>query len=205
MNSMSGYNPTGSFARGRSTGSLAGGRSSGDVIPKGYRSGQLQQFSPEQMQLFKQLFSHAGPESYLSRLSGGDESSFDQMEEPALRQFGALQGGLASRFSGMGSGARRSSGFQNTATQAGSDFASQLASKRQDLQRQAIMDLMGISESLLGQRPQQRILAPKQQKESSGWGGLIGAGLGGTGGFFLGGPAGALAGANLGYNVGSGF
>jgi len=174
-------------------------------IPSGYKLGQLQQFTPEQMQLFQQLFSNVGPQSYLSQLAGGDEDIFNQIEGPAMKQFSELQGNLASRFSGMGSfGGRKSSGFQNMSNQATSDFAQQLQSQRHNLQRQAIMDLMGLSENLLGQRPYEQFLAKKQQKQG-GWGGLVGAGLGGVGGFFAGGPAGALAGANLGYKVGSGF
>lgn len=180
-----------------------------DKAPKGYKSGALQQFTPEQMQLFSQMFSHLGPDSYLSRLASGDQGLYDEMEAPALKQFSSLQGGLASRFSGMGGqgalSSRGSSGFQNTMNQAGMDFASQLQSNRQGLQRQAIQDLMGLSNQLLGQRPWERTLTQKPQNESSGWGGLIGAGLGGLGGFALGGPAGAMAGGSLGYNVGSGF
>lgn len=175
-----------------------------EKIPSGYKKGTLQQFTPEQMQLFQQLFSHTAPDSFLSKLIGGDQSTFDEMEAPALRQFSELQGNLASRFSGMGTGARKSSGFQNTMTSATSDFASQLQSQRQNLQRQALMDLMGISNSLLGQRPYEQFLTEKQNK-SSGLGGLLGAGLGGAGGFLLGGPGGALAGARLGQGIGSSF
>lgn len=173
-----------------------------EKIPSGYKKGTLQQFTPEQMQLFQQLFSHVGPDSFLSKLIGGDQGTFAEMEAPALRQFSELQGNLASRFSGMGTGARRSSGFQNTMTSAASDFASQLQSQRQNLQRQALMDLMGISSSLLGQRPYEQFLVEKQQKP--GWGGAIGAGLGGLGGLLAGGPAGALSGASIGYGIGSG-
>ena len=76
-----------------------------DKIPKGYRTGQIQQFTPEMMDLFKQLFSHVGPDSFLSKLASGDEETFNQIERPALKQFAGLQGGLASRFSqGGGSG-----------------------------------------------------------------------------------------------------
>jgi hypothetical protein len=138
-----------------------GGVTGGDKVPKGYTTGQLQQFSPEQMQLFQQLFSHVGPESFTSKLAGGDQSQFEQLEAPAMRQFQGLQGNIASRFSGMGTGARRSSGFQNTINQASSDFASDLASRRMGLQQQAIQDLMGMSSQLLGQRPQERMLAKR--------------------------------------------
>lgn len=181
----------------------------GNKIPKGYKYGQLQQFTPEQMQLFKQMFGQVGPESYLSRLAGGDEDMFAEMEAPAMRQFGQLQGNIASRFSGFGGpgslSSRRSSGFQTTMGQAGSDFAQDLAARRQQLQQGAIQDLMGLSNQLLGQRPYEQFLVQKQQRPS-GWGSLLGAGLGGAAGFALGGdPRNTLRGAQLGYGIGSGF
>lgn len=178
-------------------------------VPSGYKSGQMQQFTPEQMQLFQQMFSQVSPDSFTSRIAGGDQGAFEEMEAPAMRQFSEVLGGLGSRFSGMGGpgslGARKSSGFQNTATAAASNFAQDLASRRQQLQRQAIQDLMGMSSDLLGKRPYEQFLVPKQQKESTGWGGLAGGALGGIGGFLAGGPSGALTGAQLGYNLGSGF
>jgi hypothetical protein len=138
------------------------GMATGNKIPKGYEQGSLQQFTPEQMQLFRSLFAHLSPGGQLSKLAGGDEATFNQMEAPAMRQFAGLQGNLASRFSGMGSfGARNSSGFQNTANQASSDFAQDLQSRRTDLQRQALKDLMGMSNELLGQRPQENFLVKK--------------------------------------------
>ncbi len=125
------------------------------------------------------MFSHLGPDSFLSRLAGGDQSSFEQMEAPALKQFSGLQGNIASRFSGGGGGqgamsSRRSSGFQNSMSSASSNFASDLASKRQQLQQQAIKDLMGLSNDLLGQKPYERFLGQKKEK-SNWWEGLLGA------------------------------
>lgn len=203
MNSMGG---TGGMIQSNRTPSFRG-----DIIPKGYRkkAAQLQQYTPEQLALFKQTFSHLGPQSYLSRLAGGDESLYEEMEAPALRQFNELQGNIANRFSaggGQGSlSARRSSGFQQATSSAASDFASQLQAQRQSLQQNAIKDLLGMSSELLNKRPYERSLVQKPQKESSGWGGIIGSGLGAAGGFFAGGPAGALQGAKLGYDVGSMF
>jgi len=156
MNSMMGY-------RG------ASGGLSGDKIPSGYKSGQLSQFTPEQTQLFKQLFSQVSPDSYLSKLAGGDESMFQEMEAPAQRQFQQGLGNIASRFSGMGGGARHSSGFKNVSSAAASNFAQDLASQRQQLQRQAIMDLMGISSELLGQRPFEKFLVEKAPKKKPFW------------------------------------
>lgn len=152
----------------------------------GYKVNQLQQFTPEQMKLFQSLFSHVSPDSFLSRLASGDESAFAQSEEPALRQFSGMQGNLASRFSGMGMGARKSSGFQNTMTQANSDFAKDLQSRRQELQRQALMDLMGLSSNLLGQRPYDQFLTPKKPSFWESIFGGLGQGIGNMAGFGLG-------------------
>ena len=136
--------------------------------PHGFSKYSVNQYTPEQQRLFRENFQHLGPESYTSRLAMGDESLFAEQEAPALRQFNELQGGLASRFSGQGMGARKSSGFQNTSNAAASDFASQLQANRQELQRQAILDMMGMSDKLLNQRPQERGLVEKPHKET--WG-----------------------------------
>lgn len=173
MNSLSGGSPTGSLK---------------EKIPSGYKKGALQQFTPQQMELFSQLFQHVSPQSYLSRLAGGDEKMFQDIEAPAMRQFGDLQAALASKFSGMGTGARKSSGFMNTSNQAASDFAMNLQAQRQQLQRQALMDLMGLSEGLLGQRPFEQFLVQKQQNQLPGLiGKLFGAVPGAATGFASGG------------------
>lgn len=171
---MSGMNATGS----RSANSLSSTGSMGNKVPRGYKSGQLQQFTPEQMQLFQQMFGQLGPESFLGKLAGGDESMFGELEAPALKQFSGLQGNLASRFSGAGMGARRSSGFQNTTNQAASDFAEQLRSQRMGLRNQALQDLMGLSNQLLGQRPYEQFLTPKQKPWWQEFLGSIGGGAG---------------------------
>lgn len=139
------------------TPSLQKGKSKGGLTPF-----SMQQFSPEQMQLFGSLFGHLQPGGFLSKLAGGDESIFQQLEAPALRQFSGLQGNIASRFSGMGTGARHSSGFQNTMNQASSNFAQDLQSQRLGLQRQALGDLMGMSNALLQQRPFDQFTSEKK-------------------------------------------
>lgn len=190
------------------TSSLTGARNlvapsgkSGNKLPSGHKLGQIQQLTPEQLELFQQMAERLGPDSWLARLAEGDESMFGELEAPALKQFAALQGGLASRFSGMGQGARSSSGFQNTMNQAGSDFAQQLQSKRTDLRNQAMKDLMGYTSDFLGQRPYEQFL---YEKEPSFLGKLAGGGLraGGTaaGAYFGGGP-----GAKAGYSAGNEF
>jgi hypothetical protein len=178
----------------------------GNKIPKGFGVARLQQYTPEQMQLFQQLFSNLGPDSYLHKLIGGDESYFDQLEAPALRQFGQLQGNIASRFSGMGDvGGRRSSGFGHALNSASSNFLQDLQSNRQALQRQALMDLFGLSEGLLSQRPYDKFLVDQSGNPSfSQRLGATGAGAvsGGATGFGLGGPKGAILGALLGAGKG---
>lgn len=173
-----------------------------EKIPSGYKKGSINQFTPEQNQLFQQMFGHVGPDSYLSKLAQGDQGTFDEMEAPALRQFSGMQGNLASRFSGMGGlGARKSSGFQNTMNSAASNFAQELQSNRQNLMRQALQDLMGYSGELLGQRPQENFLIKKQQNP---WvdiaGKFAGAIPGAVAGYMTGGPAGAASGAASGFS-----
>lgn len=154
------------YGRNAATGSMQGAQTGGNRIPKGYESSQLQRFTPEQMQLFSSLFSNLGPDSFLGRLAGGDESAFSEMEAPALRQFAGIQGNLASKFSGMGTGGRHSSGFQNIMNQASSDFAQDLQAKRMGLRSQALKDLFGLSESLLQQMPYEQFLTKKERKPS---------------------------------------
>lgn len=163
----------------------------GNIIPKGHRYGQINQWTPQQHEISAQQQQLVGPGSYLSRLAGGDQSAFEQTEAPALRQFQELQGNIASRFSQ--GGARRSSGFQNTANQASQDFASELASKRQGYQTDAIKELMSMYNEILGQKPYEQFLVQNAPKQPSF---LKQLALGLVGG--VGQGAGALAG---GYGV----
>ena len=190
--------PTGSMQQNTSTGNF--GKPWKEKIPKGMEVTRLQKFTPEQMQQHNQMFQYASPNSYLSKLAGGDQSMFQQMEAPALRQFNQQMGGLASRFSGMGgTGARNSSGFQNASSQAASNFAQDLQANRQNLQRQALMDLRGLSSELLSANPYE--VGMQQKPQGFDWGGAAGALAGGVGGFFLGGPAGAMTGAQMGNSI----
>ena len=49
----------------------------------GYKVRQMQNFTPEQMELFRSLFSHVSPDSYTSRLASGDQELFAEIETPA--------------------------------------------------------------------------------------------------------------------------
>ena len=186
---------------------MQGPSGQGNKIPKGYKMGQIQNYTPEQMKLLSQMMGHVGEDSYLSRLAGGDQSMFDEMEAPALRQFSQMQGNIASRFSGGGGAGslsnRNSSAFQNTSNQASSNFAQELQSRRQSLQQQALKDLAGISSDLLDKRPYENFMYEKPQKQNTALG-LAGTIAGGAGGFLMGGPMGAMTGAKMGWDLGSG-
>jgi hypothetical protein len=149
-----------------------------NVRGTGYKA--VSQFTPEQTQLFRQLFGQLAPESFLSKLGGGGQEMFEQLEAPAMRQFAALQGNLASRFSGLGTGARRSSGFANSIGGYASQFAQDLQAQRLGLQRQAIRDLQELSGSLLQQRPFAYLQKQKPfwQELSTALAGGIGQGIG---------------------------
>jgi hypothetical protein len=155
--------------RGAATGNPGKSRASGrynDRVPEGYELGQIQQFDPQTMQLFKDMFAHVSPESFTSKLAMGDQSAFEEMEAPAHRMFQEQQGKLASRFSGMGMGHRKGSAFQNAANQQSMDFAMNLASQRQGLQRQATQDLFQMAQMLMGQKPYERTI---NQKPAEWW------------------------------------
>lgn len=168
----------------------------GSKVPKGYKQFQIQQFDPKQMEQYQQLFGQVSPDSFLGKLAGGDQSAYEEMEAPAMRQFSALQGNMASRFSGMGTGGRKSSGFQNTMNTAANEFAQDLQSKRMEHRRNAIKDLMGFSEMLMGQKPYETGLVQKQQQGGfmSAFGGAMGKAIpAAVSGFLKGGPPGAAA------------
>lgn len=173
-----------------------------EKVPSGYKKFAINNYTPEQERVFGQAENLISPDSFTSRLAAGDQGEFAAMEAPALRQFGEMQGGLASRFSGMGMGGRNSSGFQNAMTSAGQDFASQLQAKRLELRNQAIKDMMGMSSQFLGFKPQETGITPKGEKKKSPWGSLIGTGLGAIGGAFAGNP---IMGAQLGSSIGGAF
>jgi hypothetical protein len=114
----------------------------------------------------------------LNGIASGDQSYFDQLEAPAKRQFGELQSGIASRFSGMGSGARRSSGHANAQSGAATDFAERLQSQRIGMQQKAWEQLLGMGTHLFDQNLFETSLIPKKK---SGWESFF-EGLGNVGG-----------------------
>jgi hypothetical protein len=156
----------------------------------GYNQVSMPTLSPEQMNLFKQIFGAAGPGinqsvGQLSQMAGGgDENYWKQQEAPAMRQFEELQGNIASRFSGAGMGARKSSGFNNAQSGAAVDLSERLQSQRMGLQQNAISQLMGLYGSLMGTQTQENALIPKQKKWWEELAPALAGGIGQLGGTF---------------------
>ncbi len=174
----------------------------GMKIGGGQKIQQTPAFDPQQMELYQQLFGYLGPDSFLSRLASGDQSMFAEVEAPALKQFGELQGGMASKFSGMGMGGRHSSGFGNSMNAAASDFAQQLQSQRLGMRNQALQDLMGMSNTLLSQKPYDTMARERTHhgsgNQQGGWGGAASGAMAGAGTGAMLGPWGAAAGGIIG-------
>lgn len=136
-----------------------------EKLPGGYRVGRIQKFTPEQMEIYQQMGQFLSPDSFLSRLAGGDQTAFEDQERPALRQFGQQQAQLANRFAGAGLGGLQSSGFRNESNQALSDFAERLQGNRMNVQNQALQNLMSYSQSLLNQNPYETFAYQKPRKK----------------------------------------
>lgn len=172
----------------------------------GYKNVNIPRLSPEQSQLFQQSFGALSPhlgstiENIGQLAGGGTPEMWEQLEAPAMRQFNQLQGQLSSRFSGMGTGARRSSGFQNASSGAATDLAERLQGQRLGLQQGAQKQLMQLYQSLMNSQPYENIL--QEKKKNNPWGSAFeGAGTGAlTGSVF--GPWGTAAGALIGGTTG---
>ena len=188
----------------------------GYVTPKEgrYNVVQANKLAPDQQNLFSQTINGAqkgigSAVDFYSKLAGGDPSMFDQLEAPAMRQFGQLQGNIASRFSQGGGDApgamssRNSSGFQNTMGAYGAQLAEKLQSQRLSLQSGASDQLMNLYQQLMGTDMYDTIFEKKKPKQKW-WQSAVNAGLpiiGGTVGGYFGGPMGAYGGATAGKGL----
>lgn len=134
----------------------------------GYKQIALPRLSPQQQQLFSDVFGplHSGIGGAVGQISqlagGGTPEQWAQLEAPALRQFGQLQGALGARFSGMGTGAQRSSAFQQAGNSAAQELAEQLQSQRLGLQQNAIQQLLGLYGNLMGTQTFENAILQKQ-------------------------------------------
>lgn len=162
---------------------------------------RIQNYTPQQMKLFQNQFGMLGPDSYLYRLAQGDPQLMEEMERSNLREFTGTMGNLASRFSGQGTGGRHSSGFQLASGAEARNLQERLAAQRGQMQQQAIKDLMGLSNQILGQNPYDTFLTePKKNFWNQAIGGLAPLAGAGIGGYF-----GGMEGAEFGHKLGSSF
>lgn len=124
---------------------MAFGSNAGSVLfgsPE--QSGQLSRFSQGNQGQFDQLISQL-----LGQL-GGNEFSFGPIEDQARMGFEQKTiPSIAERFTSLGAGGGRSSGFNQAVAAAGGDLETNLASQRQQfgLQRQGLMqNLLGLGQ-----------------------------------------------------------
>lgn len=90
-----------------------------------------------------------------------DPEMLQQLFAPELRQFNQdTIPGLSEQFAGMGSGALSSSGFRNSAVQAGTDLAERLAQMRMNLRQNAAQGLQNIGQTGLGNYSQDVMTQP---------------------------------------------
>lgn len=217
---LSSISPAYSLLKGQSSAAGASNRGnqaglSAKLGKTGLSNSQIPNLSPEQMKLFQHLTGQLGKQGgnlaqglgLTGQLAAGSQEGFDQYEAPAKRQFSELAGQLSSRFSGAGSGSRNSSGFQNSLAGEAGSLAERLGANRMGLQRQALQDLFGLHNQLMGTQTYENVLTPNKPK-SNLWGNIAGAALpiagAGIGGLF-GGPAGAALGGQIGGSAAQGF
>jgi hypothetical protein len=135
----------------------------------GYNAVSIPNKSQSQMGLFNQGAQglQQGFPQILQQLmqmaQGGDEAMWNQFEAPAKRQFNEQMGQIASRFSGMGMGGRRSSGHFNVQSGAAADLAERLQANRLGLQQNAQSRLMELYQNLLAQDLTSTAFLPKQK------------------------------------------
>jgi hypothetical protein len=156
----------------------------------GYKAIQTSTKTPGQLDYYNKIMGGIGQgtdaalQGLTSQALGGNEDYWKQLEAPAKRQFQEQQGQIASRFSGMGSGGRNSSGHQNAQSGASVDFAERLGAQRLGLQKQAWEQLLGMGTHLFDQNLFETSIIPKKKKWwESGLEALSG-GLGTLGGTF---------------------
>ncbi len=124
-----------------------------------------------------------------------DPGALQSLYAPELRQFNEQTiPDLAEQFAGMGSGGLSSSGFRNSAVNAGTDLSERLASMRQNLRFNAAQGLSGIGSQGL----QPHTSYQQTNPGSEGFLSNVAPAIGGTVGTAVGGPIGGALGSGLG-------
>ncbi len=160
-----------------------------------------QQYQNSTLQMLNQMLGKGGgvgqANNFLQQLLSGSPEAFQNFEAPYMRQFNQeIVPGIAERFSGMGSGAQRSSAFQQSLGQAGAGLSQNLASMRSGMQMNGISQLLNMLQSL-NPTAMKDSFAYMQNPGSQGFlAPMLGAALGGmTGG--LGQLGGLAAGSSM--------
>ena len=147
--------------------------------------------NPQQQQLWQQMMSgmnggeggYGDIANYYKQLMAGDPASEKAFSDPMMRQFNEdTVPGLAEQFAGMGSGGGMgSSGFRNSAVNAGADLQERLASMRANLRQKGVEGLSGMYDKMM-----QPTMTPVMRPATGGLvGGMaqgVGQGLGSAAG-----------------------
>jgi len=123
---------------------------------------------------------------YFRNILNDNPELMQQFMAPEMRNFNQnIIPGLSEQFAGMGSGALSSSGFRNSAVNAGADLSERLGAIRAGLKQGAAQGLSGLGQQGLGNYTQDVMT----QQGSQGLVGQIGQGVGNAigqfGGSFL--------------------
>lgn len=166
---------------------------------------QVSNLTPEQLRTQKQLerasrkrgaggaFGQSA--DYYRDILENDPSMLEALFSPEMRRFNEqIIPDLAEQYAGMGAGGLSSSGFQNSATRAGTDLSERLAMMRQNLRQQAAQGLSNLGSQALSPHAQYTQTNPG----SEGFLSQVAPGLGAGIGMAFGGPIGGAIGGGLG-------
>ncbi len=135
---------------------------------------------------------------YYRSLLDPNSASAQAYAAPEMRRFNEeIIPGLAEQFAGMGSGNLSSSGFRNSAVNAGADLQERLAAIRAQLQQQGASGLMGLSQFGLSPQFNENYATAGQPGFFSNVAPGVGAGIG----MAVGGPVGAAFGSGFGSGL----
>ena len=171
---------------------------------------QLPTMNPQQMKLLNSVISQQGKlqqggygdsMSLLQQYLNPESDVYKNFENPYRQEFEQQTvPGLAERFAGLGAmgGGLSSSGFGQALGAAGANLQTQLASMKQQYQRQSINDLLNQYNQLTNTGLNARTFENTYQPGSTGLLGGLGSGIGAGIGTALGGPLGGALGSGIG-------
>ena len=147
-------------------------------LPKGYSPVSIPRYNPQQNKILQNLLGKLGmyggqSVDTLGQMAAGSNEYFTGRENQAMDFFNnRLLPQIKQQYANQGM--LGSSAFGGTMAQAGADLSSGLYNQRQDLQRQAIQDLLGLTQSLSTTPTQEYGFLAKPEKKKFDWGSLLG-------------------------------